>query len=60
MAIPIEAWMAMQIETWMTNSFSNNGYFFQDVCRSSRTYLTNRHLLVLNGHEFHVTLEASE
>jgi hypothetical protein len=60
MAIQIEAWMAMQIKTWMTNYFSNDGYFFQDVRRSSGTSLTNRHLLVLDGHKFHVTLEANE
>jgi hypothetical protein len=50
--------MAMQKKPWMTFFLFKKIVFFFKKFVLGRVSFTNRHLLILNGHDSHVTLEA--
>ncbi len=52
--------MAMQSKAWMTTSHYKKFLSFFKRFILSEIYLTNRHLLILDGHRSHVTFEAIE
>jgi len=52
--------MAMQLKAWMTTFLFKQFLFFFKRFIPSGISLTNKHLFILNGHGFHVTLEAIE
>lgn len=53
------ATMAMQPQAWMTSYFFSAwiSHFLEFVSRLGGIYLKRSHLLILNGHNSHVTLE---
>jgi len=51
-------YMAMQSKAWMTTFLFKEFLFFFKKCIPSGISITNRHLLILDGHGSHVTLEA--
>jgi hypothetical protein len=52
--------MAMQKKTWMITFFFTKFLFLFKRSIPSGVSVTNRHLLILNGHGSHVTLETIE
>jgi len=53
-------YMAMQSKAWMTTFLFKEFLYFFKRSISSGISLTNRHLLILDGHGSHVTLETIE
>ncbi len=52
--------MAMQSKAWMTTFLFKEFLSFFKRCIPSEISITNKHLLILDGHGFHVTLETIE
>jgi hypothetical protein len=52
--------MAMQSKAWMTTFFFKEFMSFFKRSIPSKISITNRHMLILDGHGSHVTLEAIE
>jgi hypothetical protein len=52
--------MAMQSKAWMTTFLYKEIFFFFKRYIPSGILITNKHLLILDGHGSHVTLEAIE
>jgi hypothetical protein len=52
--------MARQSKAWMTTFLFTNFFSLFKRLMPSGISLTNRHLLILDGHRSHVTLEAIE
>jgi hypothetical protein len=53
-------WMVMQKKTWMTTFLFKELLSFFNKSNLGGMSLNNQHLLVIDGHDSHVTLEAME
>ncbi len=51
--------MAMQKKAWMIAYFQLVAYFLLQICTKGSSQ-QNFHLLIMDGHESHVTIEALE
>jgi hypothetical protein len=56
----LRTYMAMQSKAWMTAFLFKEFLSFFKRCIPSGISITNKHMLILDGHGFHDTLEAIE